>query len=747
MSFPLSIPAAEQNPGDTLEQRAFDIKGMRCGSCAARLEMALSRLEGVRGARVNLATERAHLTVPPGLPQATILAAVKKAGYEAIPIARNDLVQAGAHEPPDSRPVALAGILTAPLVAPMILGFFGKHVMLSGWLQLLLATPVQFWLGWPFYRSAWTALRARAGNMDLLVAIGTSAAFGLSIYQLLAEAGASHAHLYFETSATVISLVLFGKWLEARARQQAMSAIHALHALRPKVARLRVGDTDRDVPIDSVLCDDLVVLRAGERVPVDGCVVEGTGDVDESMLTGESLPVPKRPGDRVSGGSINGGSALLIRATAVGANTLLAQIIRLVEDAQAAKAPIQRLADRVSAVFVPLVLGIAAITFLTWWLLAGDTELALINAVTVLVVACPCALGLATPVAIMAGTGVAARHGILVKDVMAIETARNISAVVFDKTGTLTEGRPQLVLTRAAKGAEAGLLALAAALQAGSDHPLARAIHNAVASTEIPGLRASALRSLPGRGVEGDIDGERYIMGHRRFMEEHRVLTGAWADDAACLEQNGHTLAWLARPRDGRLLGLFAFGDRLRPTAAAAVSKLKEMGVRTALITGDNTGAARRVAEQTGVDSHAAQVLPAGKAAAVEALRAGHHVVAMVGDGINDAPALAAADIGIAMGAGADAAIQAAGITLMRNDPSLVAASIDISRRTYAKMRQNLFWASIYNVVCIPLAALGLLSPVLAGGAMALSSVSVVANALLLRRWRPVVPNGGKDLK
>ncbi|MBS0345980.1 MAG: copper-translocating P-type ATPase [Proteobacteria bacterium] len=743
MSFPLSIPAAEQNPGDTLEQRAFDIKGMRCGSCAARLEAALSRLDDVRNARVNLATERAHLTVSPGLPQATILAAVQKAGYEASPVARNDTAQAGSHQAPDGRPVAVAAVLTAPLVAPMILGLLGAHVMLPGWLQLLLATPVQFWLGWPFYRSAWKALQVRAGNMDLLVAIGTSAAFGLSVFLLLAEADAPHAHLYFETSATVISLVLFGKWLEARARQQAMSAIHALQALRPKVARLRVGDVDRDVPIDSVLCDDFVVLRAGERVPVDGNIVEGIGDVDESMLTGESLPVPKRPGDRVSGGSINGGSALLIRATAVGANTLLAQIIRLVEDAQAAKAPIQRLADRVSAVFVPLVLGLAAITFLAWWLLTGNTELALINAVTVLVVACPCALGLATPVAIMAGTGVAARHGILVKDVGAIEIARKISAVVFDKTGTLTEGRPQLVLTRATEGQEAGLLALAAALQAGSDHPLARAVRDAVANAGAPGFRASTIRSLPGRGVEGEIDGERYIMGHRRFMEEHGVLTGVWADEAARLEQDGHTLAWLAQPRDGQLLGLFAFGDRLRPTAAAAVSQLKEMGVRTALITGDNTGAARRVAEQTGVDSQAAQVLPADKAAAVEALRAGHHVVAMVGDGINDAPALAAADIGIAMGGGADAAIHAAGITLMRNDPSLVAASIDISRRTYAKMRQNLFWASIYNLVCIPLAALGLLNPVLAGGAMALSSVSVVANALLLRRWRPERPNNG----
>jgi Cu+-exporting ATPase len=727
---------------DALEHRAFDIKGMRCGSCAARLEAALARLDGVHGARVNLATERAHVTVPSGFPQSVVEEAVREAGYEAAPVPPQGGAQAAGQVTPDGRPVVLAAVLSAPLVAPMILSALGIHWMLPGWLQLLLATPVQLWLGWPFYRSAWKAVQARAGNMDLLVAIGTSAAFGLSLFQLTAPAGTSHAHLYFETSATVITLVLLGKWLEARARHQAMSAIHALQALRPQLARIRAGDEDRDVPIDSVLPGDLVVLRAGERVPVDGSIIEGIGDVDESMLTGESLPVAKRPGERVSGGSINGGSALLVRATAVGADTLLAQIIRLVEDAQAAKAPIQRLADRASAVFVPVVLLFAMLTFLAWWLLAGDAELALINAVTVLVVACPCALGLATPVAIMAGTGVAARHGILFKDVTAIETARRISAVIFDKTGTLTEGRPQLLETRPAEGTEAALLALAVALQAGSEHPLARALRNSAAAAGVAGLHASAISSLPGRGVEGEIAGERHVMGHLRFMEEQGLDAGHLAADAARLEQDGHTLAWLARPRDGRLLGLFAFGDRLRPTAAAAVRQLKDRGIRTALITGDNAGAAHLIAVQTGIDSHAAQVLPDGKAAAVEAFRREQHVVAMVGDGINDAPALAAADIGIAMGGGADAAIHAAGITLMRNDPLLVAASIDISRRTYAKMRQNLFWASIYNVVCLPLAALGLLSPIAAGAAMALSSVSVVANALLLRRWRPAPSNG-----
>ncbi|WP_173862646.1 cation-translocating P-type ATPase [Zoogloea sp. LCSB751] len=744
MRFPPPNPTVALAPqNDTLEHRIFDIKGMRCGSCAARLEAVLEKLDGVRGARVNLATERAHVTLPRILPASMVVEAVRKAGYEASPVPSNaSPPTASSRELPDGRPVVLAAILSVPLVAPMLFTVAGVHWMLPGWLQLLLATPVQFWLGLQFYRSAWKALRAATGNMDLLVAIGTSAAFGLSLFQLLDPAGALHAHLYFETSATVITLVLFGKWLEARAKHQAMSAIRALQALRPKLARIRTHGADRDIPIDSVVPDDLVVLRAGERVPVDGVIVEGLSDVDESMLTGESLPVPRQPGDRVSSGAINGAGALLVRATAIGADTLLAQIIRLVEDAQAAKAPIQRLADRASTVFVPIVLLIAAGTLAGWWLLTGDAEGALINAVTVLVVACPCALGLATPAAIMAGTGAAARHGILVKDVTAIETARQISAVVFDKTGTLTEGRPQLLETRLASGNTVALMALAVTLQEGSDHPLARALRDAAGAAGKAGLTASAIHTLPGRGVTGEIDGERYIMGNLRLLEEHGVHPGPLAEDAARLEQDGHSLAWLARVRDGQPLGLFAFGDRLRPTAAAAVRRLRSLGIQTALITGDNAGSARRVAAETGVDSHSAQVLPAGKARAVEALKREGHRVAMVGDGINDAPALAAADIGIAMGGGADAAIHAAGITLMRGDPALVAASIDISRRTYAKMRQNLFWASIYNVVCLPLAALGLLNPVAAGAAMALSSVSVVANALLLRRWRPNEPTG-----
>ncbi len=734
-----AVQSAIAQAGFSMPTETFSlaITGMTCASCSARVEKALTRVPGVLDASVNLATERATVAVARGTSAATLMAAVEAAGYGAqLPLTHAERAAAPAAALPDWWPVALAMLLSLPLIAPMVGHGFGAHWQLPGWLQWALATPVQFWLGARFYRAGWKALRAGSGNMDLLVAVGTSAAYGLSVYLLFARTHATH--LYFEASAVVISLVLLGKWLEARAKRQTTEAIRALHALRPTTARVRLDGVDRDLPIEAIRPGDVVVIRPGEQVPVDGVVVEGSSQIDESMLTGESLPVDKQAGDAVTGGALNAHGVLLARTTAVGAETTLARIIRLVEDAQAAKAPIQRLVDKVSAVFVPVVLGIALLTFAGWWLAAGDAETAILNAVAVLVIACPCALGLATPTAIMAGTGVAARHGILIQDAEALELAHRISTVVFDKTGTLTDGTPHVVACVATDGRDCDeVLAIAAGLQAGSEHPLARAVLAKAATAHIAPRPARAQQALPGRGIAGEVDGETYWLGNRRLMDENAVATAALEAAAAELEAAGRSVAWLAAATDRRARGLLGFGDAIKPGAVDAVAKLKAQGVATVMLSGDNRGAAQAAAHVLGIDNVLAEVLPADKAAHVEQLKSAGTTVAMVGDGVNDAPALAAADVGIAMSSGSDVALHTAGITLMRSDPALVAEAIDISRRTYAKIRQNLFWAFVYNVVGIPLAAFGLLNPVIAGAAMAFSSVSVVTNALTLKRWRP----------
>lgn len=721
------------------EIRVLAITGMTCSRCAARVEKVLSTAPGVVSATVNLATEHAHVTLVRGVPASALIEAVRKAGYDATLLTEGSpIAAASVSHGAGWWPVAVAASLSLPLVIPMLADLFGAHWMLPGWMQLLLATPVQFWLGLRFYRAGWKALRAGTGNMDLLVALGTTAAYGLSVYLLSKPTGGEMPHLYFEASAVVITLVLLGKWLEARAKRQTTEAIRALQALRPAVARIRRGDGDRETSIDAVRVGDVVVVKSGERVPVDGRIVEGGSHLDESMLTGESLPVPKQPGDSVSGGSINADGLLLVQTTAIGTETTLARIIRLVESAQSAKAPIQRLVDRVSAVFVPVVMLIALLTFGGWWAYGGDVETAIINAVAVLVIACPCALGLATPAALMAGTGVAARHGILVKDAEALEVAHKVTAVVFDKTGTLTEGKPQVVALESSSGDTRQLLSLAASLQLGSEHPLAHAVGKAAQDAGLSPVAARLIQALPGRGLAGEIGDIHYVLGNARLMQERRFKMDPLADAAKRLESEGRTVSWVAREGIETVLGLIAFGDRLKPGALASIHRLKQLGIKTALITGDSRGAALGVATELGVDRCLAEVLPQDKAAEIETLKQEGHTVAMVGDGINDAPALAAADIGIAMGTGTDVAMHAAGVTLMRGDLALVASTIDISRRTYAKMRQNLFWACVYNVVGIPLAAAGLLNPVIAGAAMAFSSVSVVSNALLLRRWRPV---------
>ncbi len=723
------------------------IEGMTCASCVARVEKALLKVPGVASASVNLATEKASVQAGAAVPVAQLIEAVGRAGYTAaVAEAPAAPVAAGWRE---WWPVAVSAALTLPLVLPMVAGLFGIHAMPGMWWQLALATPVQFWLGARFYVAGWKAVRAGAGNMDLLVALGTTAAYGLSLYLMWRHAGhGGEPHLYFEASAAVITLVLLGKWLEQRAKRQTAEAIRALDALRPTTARVRRGGVEHEVPVEQVRVGDLVLVRPGERVPVDGQVQEGDSHVDESLITGESLPVAKRVGDRVTGGAINGEGVLLVHTLAIGAETTLARVIRMVESAQAAKAPIQRMVDRVSAVFVPVVLGVALLTFVAWMVFDGNAEHALICAVAVLVIACPCALGLATPTAIMAGTGVAARHGILIKDAEALEVAHAVTTVVFDKTGTLTEGRPVVAALEAAPGVEpADVLALAASLQRGSAHPLAIAVLDKARDDGLAPPAAQEGRALPGRGVEAVVQGRALMLGSTRLLQESGLDAGTLAGRARELEAHGRSLSWLIEREAGggmRLLGLIAFGDTLKRSSAAAVQRLRAQGVKSMLLTGDNQGSARAVGEALGLDDVRAEVLPADKEATVRALRARGEVVAMVGDGINDAPALAAADVGIAMATGTDVAMETAGITLMRGEPLLVPDALDVSRRTYAKIRQGLFWAFAYNVLGIPLAAIGLLSPVIAGAAMAASSVSVVTNALLLRRWRAASSSEGK---
>jgi len=781
--------SARSRHGSTASQIDLGIGGMTCASCVSRVERVLKKQPGVGEATVNLATESARITLNPEAGDALEMLArlkrsVRDAGYEPRTVdAMNEDpgVERWHGIPRDFLPVLIGLLLSAPLVLPMIGDLFGKHWMLPGWAQFALATPVQFWLGARFYKAGWHALKARTGNMELLVAIGTTAGWALSTWLWLSAEPGEMVHLYYEGSAVVITLVLLGKWLEARAKRQTTSAIRALHALRPERAHLLPDGVRRtelaDVPVDELLPGDAIRVLPGERFPADGELLTGETHADESMLTGEARLVPKGEGDKVTGGSLNGEGSVHVSVRAVGAQSTLAQIIAMVQDAQAGKAPVQRLVDKVAAVFVPVVLVIAALTLVAWlWSGAPVTE-ALLHAVAVLVIACPCALGLATPTAIMAGTGVAAQHGILIKDVAALEIAHRVDTVAFDKTGTLTEGWPRLLSIEAAPGVdEDAALRAAAALQAHSEHPLARAVMDMARerSGESAPDAAENVQTVSGRGSQGFVQGARLVLGSQRWMDELGVELGPLALQVQVQQAEGATVSLLAsQASEGAAwtpLALLAFGDEPKAGAREALASLRAQGLRLFMVSGDNRGAAHAMARRLGLNPDAgeviAEVLPGDKAAVVAQLQAGDfradalptanravvdhksknpHTVAMVGDGVNDAPALAAADVGLAMGAmdggaaGSDVAMHAAGITLLRGDPALVAAALDISRKTVVKIRQNLFWAFAYNAAGIPLAALGYLSPVLAGAAMALSSVSVVSNALLLKRWKPPV--------
>jgi len=720
--------------GDAMSVVHTDLRitGMHCASCSARLEKVLNQLPDVQ-ASVSIATEKAHLLYNPNqTPLTVLLNAIQGAGFQAHFLRDFAAEKAARAESYRAQLTQLifAALLTAPLLLEMLLMFAGFHVMLPAWLQFMLATPVQFWIGSRFYTGAWSSLRSGGANMDVLVVLGTSAAYLFSCAVLLLDLAQP---LYFEASATLITLVLLGKWLEARAKGKASSALEALLNLQPKTAHVERDGVLQELSVEQMQVNDIFLVRPGESVPVDGIVLEGVSSLDEAMLTGESVPQTKQADDPVYAATLNQHGLLKCRARAVGSHTQLAAIIRLVEQAQSSKAEIQQLADRISTVFVPTVVGVALLTFIAWYWLAGDFTLALINAVAVLVISCPCALGLATPTALVVATGRAAQSGILVKDAAALERAHQLSILVVDKTGTLTAGKPSVTDLLPAEGIDAReLLQTMTRLVQGSTHPLSRALLAYAKQEQVNVAAPAQIDEIAGHGLRAEIDGVHFLLGSPNFVKTNAVEL----DDARVLswQQQGKTVIVIAR--NNRLLGYFALADILRDSSTAAVKKLTAMGIRVVMFSGDNHATAAAIAQQVGISEFRAEVLPQDKAAHLQALKTAGDIVGMVGDGINDAPALATADVSFAMRSGSDIAIESADITLMRNDLLSVVDAILLSRATLKKIRQNLFFAFAYNVLGIPLAALGMLNPVIAGAAMAMSSVSVVSNALLLKRWK-----------
>jgi len=722
---------------------------MHCAACAARVERALKESPGVFEAAVNYATETASVTVEEGAVGFDELAAVvASAGYGAARPGDEDAEQEfRKQEMGELRSRLLFSALATALI------FVGTHAPglppdASPWVLLALATPVQFWAGGQFYRGAWVAARAGFADMNTLIAVGTSAAYGYSLVITVAPSLAARVgvetHVYYETAAMIITLVLLGRTLEARAKGRASEAIRRLVGLQPNTARIVRDGEELEIAIGEVAVGDIVAVRPGERVPVDGVVLEGKSTVDESMVTGESMPVEKGLGDSVVGGTVNRTGAFRLRAGRVGADTVLAQIIRLVREAQASKAPIQRIADRVAGVFVPVVIAIAAITFVVWLLVGPNPAYGAIAAVSVLIIACPCALGLATPTSLLVGTGKGAELGILIRSAEALEAAGRIDTVVFDKTGTLTRGEPSVTAAAAAAGwTEESVLALAAAVEQHSEHPLGQAIVSAARGRGLETQAVAEFQAIPGSGVRGMVNGRPVAVGTPRLMQELGVDTSGTPDRAASMAAEGQTVLLVAAEQ--AVVGAIALADVAKPEAESAVALLKDMGIRVAMLTGDNARTAHAVAQSVGIGEVRAEVLPDQKTQAIEAIQAEGRSVAMVGDGMNDAPALARADLGIAIGRGTDIAMEAADVTLVRDDLHLVAEAIRLSRATTRNIRQNLFWAFFYNSVGIPVAA-GVLYPVfhvllhpaIAAAAMAFSSVSVVTNALRLRRYRPL---------
>ncbi len=734
--------AGFQVPDETF---SFGVGGMTCSACAGRVEKALNRVTGVLEANVNVAIERADVRAVAGAVSIDKLTkTVRESGYEPQVSGTAEL-QADADQQHREREdaklarekyILLASIvLSAPLILHMVLKFAGIEFKLPMIVEGLLATTVQFAIGARFYKAAFNALRARSANMDVLVVMGTSAAYLYSWYMIATLGADAMGKLYFEASAVIITLVLLGKFMEARAKRGTTAAIRQLMDLRPETARVKQADGNIvQLSIAEVITGNRIIIKPGERIPVDGEVAAGHSEVDEALITGESLPVSKNVGDPVTGGAINGTGLLEVMATHVGEDSTLARIIHLVENAQAGKAPVQRLVDRISAIFVPVVVGISIITFTGWYLLGGAFEPALIAAVSVLVIACPCALGLATPTAIMTGTGAAARSGILIKDVESLERAHRLNAIIFDKTGTLTVGKPAISSMHTFSGTEHDVLRAAATVQQGSEHPLAHAMLERAEELEIALPNVTDFKSHTGLGVTATAEGHEIVCGNISMLHE-REIEPVEPERAHDLEAQANTVIWVAVDR--KVIGMIAIADILRPEAIDAVAELRRLGARTLMLSGDAERVATQVGNEVGVDESRGLVKPDQKAQAIEELHAQGYIVGMIGDGINDAPALAAADVGIAMGSGTDIAMETAGITLMRSDPRLVAAAIAASRATFRKIKQNLFWAFIYNVIGIPLAAAGILTPTMAGAAMALSSVSVVSNSLLLRSWRP----------
>lgn len=726
------------------EKVTLAIRGMTCAACSNRIEKVLNKVEGVLNANVNLASEKATVEFIQG--KSTIeqlIAAVQKAGYAAAsdqeldPDAEKKLQQKEYKK--QERLFILGIILSVPFLIQMIIDFImlyspsfdvGYHI--HPYVALLLATVVQFYVGGRFYKGAYKALRGGSANMDVLVSMGTSAAY---IYSVVSVVIGDVHHLYFEAGAIIITLILMGKFLESKAKGQTSEALKKLMGLQAKTARVIRNGVESDIPIEEVVLGDVIFVRAGEKVSVDGEIIEGNTSIDESMLTGESMPVTKKVGDSVIGATINKYGSFTFNATKIGKDTALAQIVKLVEEAQGSKAPIQRLADKVSGIFVPTVIGLAVITFVATYFLIGFTP-ALISAVTVLVIACPCALGLATPTAVMVGTGKGAENGILIKSAEHLESAHRVTTVVLDKTGTITKGKPEITnIVTIGSISENVLLQLAATAEKGSEHPLGEAIVNGAKEKGMPFKEVSGFNAIPGHGIEVDIEGKKIRIGNKKWMIKNNISFDLLIEQMEKLESEGKTAMLMAM--DEELVGMIAVADTVKETSAESIRQLKKMGIEVIMITGDNQRTAVTIAKQVGIDRVLAEVLPEDKSNEVDKLKSKGKIVAMVGDGINDAPALVAAHIGIAIGTGTDVAIEAADVTLMRGDLMGIVDTIRLSKATMRKIRQNLFWAFAYNVVLIPIAAFGLLTPILAGTAMAFSSVSVVMNTLFLRRWKP----------